>query len=374
MSGIYLHIPFCKSKCSYCNFCSIALLKQKTDFLKALENELQANSKNINEIEFSSIYFGGGTPSILNYNEIQNVFEVLYKYYKFTKNCEISFEANPEDLSSEYLKNLKNTPINRLSIGLQSMDDKILKLLRRRHNVERSVNSVIDAYNLGFENISVDVIYGINGLRSENFENHLKEICKLPVTHISAYHLEIEKGTLLYRLLNENKISEIDNSLSFEHYSILIDTLQSFDFRQYEISNFAKNNKISHHNSSYWDRSIYYGFGPSAHSFDGKQRFYNTTNIQNYIAEGLKNNFSVEYDKLSESDIINEYLMLSLRTSKGLNLEDYQQHFGNSELSRLKAKVSKLNQDWFNYTEKFLSLTKEGMFVSNHILINLFVE
>ena len=188
MSGIYLHIPFCKSKCSYCNFCSIALLKQKTDFLKALENELQANSKNINEIEFSSIYFGGGTPSILNYNEIQNVFEVLYKYYKFTKNCEISFEANPEDLSSEYLKNLKNTPINRLSIGLQSMDDKILKLLRRRHNVERSVNSVIDAYNLGFENISVDVIYGINGLRSENFENHLKEICKLPVTHISAYH------------------------------------------------------------------------------------------------------------------------------------------------------------------------------------------
>jgi oxygen-independent coproporphyrinogen-3 oxidase len=374
MSGIYLHIPFCKSKCSYCNFCSIALLKQKTDFLKALENELQANSKNINEIEFSSIYFGGGTPSILNYNEIQNVFEVLYKYYKFTKNCEISFEANPEDLSSEYLKNLKNTPINRLSIGLQSMDDKILKLLRRRHNVERSVNSVIDAYNLGFENISVDVIYGINGLRSENFENHLKEICKLPVTHISAYHLEIEKGTLLYRLLNENKISEIDDSLSFEHYSILIDTLQSFDFRQYEISNFAKNNKISHHNSSYWDRSIYYGFGPLAHSFDGKQRFYNTTNIQNYIAEGLKNNFSVEYDKLSESDIINEYLMLSLRTSKGLNLEDYQQHFGNSELSRLKAKVSKLNQDWFNYTEKFLSLTKEGMFVSNHILINLFVE
>ncbi|HQB21747.1 MAG TPA: radical SAM family heme chaperone HemW [Bacteroidales bacterium] len=374
MSGIYLHIPFCKSKCSYCNFCSIATLKHKTDFLKALENELQYSSKNIAEIEFSSIYFGGGTPSILNYNEIQNIFEVLYKHYKFTKNCEINFEANPEDLSSEYLKNLINTPINRLSIGLQSMDDEILKLLRRRHNAERSINSVIEAYNIGFENISVDVIYGINGLSSENFENHLKIICKLPINHISAYHLEIEKGTLLYKMLNENKISVIDETLSFKHYNTLIDTLQSFDFEQYEISNFAKNKKVSHHNSSYWDRSIYYGFGPSAHSFDGKQRFYNTTNIQDYISEGLKNNFFVEYDKLNESDIINEYLMLNLRTSKGINLEDYQHCFGNSELSRLKTKVSKLNQDWFNLAENFLSFTREGMFVSNHILINLFVE
>jgi oxygen-independent coproporphyrinogen-3 oxidase len=257
---------------------------------------------------------------------------------------------------------------------LQSLDNDILKLMRRRHNAKKALDSITNAYNSGFNNISADLIYGINGLESKDFEKHLEIICKLPISHISAYHLGIEKGSLFYKMLKENKISEIDESVSFEQYNILINTVQDYDFKQYEISNFAKNNKISHHNSSYWDRSIYYGFGPSAHSFNGDQRLYNTSNIQKYIREGLENNFTQEYENLNNIDIINESLMLGLRTIKGINLGKYQKDFGKSELTRLNTQISKLDKNWFNNSETFISLSREGMFVSDYILSQLFIE
>ncbi len=370
--GIYIHIPFCKSKCSYCDFCSIAVKNYIPQFLQALNNEFISKSQNYKNIEFSSIYFGGGTPSILKIEEINQIFETLTKHYQFSVGCEISFEANPDDLSIKYLKTLKQTPINRLSIGLQNLDDNILKIMRRRHTAKDAIESILNSASIGFSNISADIIYGIFGMTNKIFENQLKEICSLPINHISAYHLGIEKATLLYRMLKEKKFFEIDDAQSFEQYQILINILLEKGFEQYEISNFAKNKMISKHNSSYWNSSLYLGFGPSAHSFNGKQRFYNTSNIKKYIDLGLRNIFSLEHENLSANDIINERLMLSLRTTNGLNLEDFKNEFGEKEFSRLNASISKLNKDWFLISQNYLKLNTKGMFVSDNILTKLF--
>jgi len=370
--GLYVHIPFCRSKCLYCDFNSYECREgDSEDYVAALLRELDEYQKRYDFI-YKTVFIGGGTPTVINCFLIGSILEKLSPF--IMSGAEITMESNPGTVTFENLKYYRSLGINRLSIGLQAWQGELLRGLGRIHSPEDFLHVYDCARKSGFDNINTDLMFALPNQTLGMWKETLKKVAGLGMDHISCYSLILEEGTKLYELYREGRVQLPDEEADREMYWTALEVLDSYRYGQYEISNFAKNNKISHHNSSYWDRSIYYGFGPSAHSFDGKQRFYNTTNIQNYIAEGLKNNFSVEYDKLSESDIINEYLMLSLRTSKGLNLEDYQQHFGNSELSRLKAKVSKLNQDWFNYTEKFLSLTKEGMFVSNHILINLFVE
>jgi oxygen-independent coproporphyrinogen III oxidase len=372
MPGLYIHIPFCKSKCSYCDFCSVANPALHQDFISAIKAEIEYRSPFYNDTVFTSIYFGGGTPSLLDPGKIEFIIENLYHNYKIAQNAEITFEANPDDLNNEYLKSIKALNINRLSIGIQSLDDNILKIMRRRHDSRTAIKSVFEAANAGFENISADIIYGIDGLSTFELSNQLEKMLSLPITHLSAYHLGIEPGTLLFKQLQNGKIHKISEEDSFEHFTSVINTASKYGFEQYEISNFAKDGKISKHNSSYWDRSVYAGFGPSAHSFNNNTRAYNSSDVKKYINESRNKNFSPEIESLGKKNIINETIMLGLRTTKGINLDIFLKDFGSDSYNNLLVKTGYLNKDFYNVSNEHLKLTTEGLFVSDSISQNLF--
>jgi oxygen-independent coproporphyrinogen III oxidase len=372
MSGIYIHIPFCKSKCSYCDFYSVANSAMRADFVNALIKEIELRKDELNGQKIKTIYFGGGTPSQLNINELERIFQKFYSGFNISDDCEISFEANPDDLSIEYLQNLKQTPVNRLSIGIQSIDDKILKMMRRRHNAAEGICAVEKSLKAGFENISIDLIYGIESLLGQQWENELKNVLQIPVTHLSAYHLGIEEGTLLYRKLKEGKIGKIDEKSSFRQYEILLETTQKYGFEQYEISNFAKDNKISKHNSAYWNRTEYLGLGPSAHSFTGNKRIINSPDVKKYINNCSAGLLQFETDILSVKDILNETIMLGLRTVKGINLMLFLKDFSAEEYNYLLTQTATLNPDYYKIADEHLCLTPAGMFVSDNIISTLF--
>lgn len=372
MPGLYIHIPFCKSKCSYCDFCSVANSALHSDFISAVKAEIEHRSQFYNNLVFTSIYFGGGTPSLLEPSNIESIIESLYLNYKIAKNAEITLEANPDDLSIEYLNSIKSLNINRLSIGIQSLEDKFLKLMRRRHDSKSAIKSVFDAANVGFENISADIIYGIDGFSSLELSNQLEKMLSLPIKHLSAYHLGIEPGTLLYKQLQNGKIKKISEEESYEHFTSVINTALKFGFEQYEISNFAKDGKISNHNSSYWDRSIYAGFGPSAHSYNDNTRAYNSSDVKKYINESKNKIFSPEIESLSLKNIINETIMLGLRTTKGINLDNFLKDFGSDSYNNLLVKTGYLNKDFYNVSNGHLKLTTQGLFVTDSICQNLF--
>lgn len=372
MAGIYVHIPFCRSKCSYCDFCSVAIPSLKSDFLQALKSEFTYRSPQYRFETFNTLYIGGGTPSLLNISELETILKLLFSNFTFSKDCEITLETNPDDLSIEYLMQLKQLGVNRLSIGIQSLNDNTLKMMRRRHNADQAIKSVYNAAEAGFNNISTDIIYGIEGLSIAELKLQIKTMLSMPITHLSAYHLGIEKGTLLYRQQKDGKINKIDDEQSFNQYLTLIETTAKNGFEQYEISNFAKNEMISQHNSSYWKRTPYLGFGPSAHSFTGIQRFYNTSDVKKYISEGKNNIFTPEIETLSTNDIINETIMLELRTTKGIYLDKYLDNFGKEEYDNLFEKIRNINGNYYIINNNCLSLTLAGMFVSDNICETLF--
>lgn len=372
MAGIYIHIPFCKTKCSYCDFYSIANSSTQKDFLQALNTEINLRKNEIGNQKIKSVYFGGGTPSLLDVANLNLIFEQLYSTFSISDNCEITLEANPDDLSPDYLKNLLMTPINRLSIGIQSNNDSILKMMRRRHNATQGTESVLRAVEAGFKNISIDLIYGIDGMSEIEWQKELNSLLILPVDHLSAYHLGIEEGTLLYRKLKEGKIQKIDENISFRQYEILIEMAKENGFLQYEISNFAKDNKISRHNSAYWTRTEYLGFGPSAHSLIGDKRIINKSDIKSYIADCFSGKLNYEIDNLSSTDIINETIMLGLRTVAGIQLADFRLKFGEVEYESLISKAEKLNPKHYVLNDFHLRLTNSGMFISDSIISNLF--
>lgn len=373
MPGLYIHIPFCKSKCSYCDFCSVANSALHQDFFSAIKAEIEHRSQFYNDTVFTSIYFGGGTPSLLKASNIEKIIENLFLHYKIAQNAEITLEANPDDLNSEYLKSIKSLKINRLSIGIQSLDDNILKLMRRRHDSKTAIKSVFEAANAGFENISADIIYGIDGVSSLELSQELEKMLSLPITHLSAYHLGIEPGTLLYKQLQNGMIKKISEEESFEHFTSVINTASKYGFEQYEISNFAKDEKISQHNSSYWNRSIYAGFGPSAHSFNDNKRAYNISDIKKYINESKNKIFTPELEVLSQKNIINETIMLGLRTNKGINLDNFLKDFGSDIYNGLLVKTGYLNKNFYKISDGYLKLSIEGLFVSDSICENLFL-
>jgi oxygen-independent coproporphyrinogen III oxidase len=372
LAGLYIHIPFCKSKCSYCDFYSIANQKQKQDIIECLKLEIENKSQILNSAVVKTIYFGGGTPSVLCVDKISEIFEEVYTRYNIAKDAEVSFEANPEDLTVEYLTKLAKTPVNRLSIGIQSFDDNVLKIMRRRHNAKTAIESVYLAKETGFDNISIDLIYGIYGLSNIEWKIQIETALNLPINHLSAYHLGIEKGTLLYRKLIEDKFHEINESESFRQYEILIDTAKNKNFYQYEISNFAKDNFTSKHNSAYWNGNPYLGFGPSAHSFSENTRSFNVANVKEYIIAIKNKQTYFETEMLSEKDQINERIMLGLRTVKGINIDCFENSFGIDKRNELIEKLKLIKTDNFVLTKDYLVLTKSGMFLSDSIISALF--
>ncbi len=348
MAGIYIHFPFCKQKCNYCNFYSLPLGKQgsvtenlKNQFVKALLKEIQLQKQYLEGETIKSIYFGGGTPSLLSQNEIKTIINQLYNCYNIECNAEITFEANPDDLDRKKLIELKWSLINRLSIGIQSFFDSDLQYLSRVHKTEQGIKSIIEAKEAGFDNISIDLIYGIPGLTSDNWFKILETTFSLGIQHISAYSLTVERKTTLAHFIKKGKLRNVDENDSNDQYNILRTQAKINDFIHYEISNFCKKGFYSLHNSNYWRMTKYLGLGPSAHSFNGYSRQWNISNTQQYIKSINIGAVPFVIENLSLSQQYNEYILTSIRTIWGCDPDYIINNFGNKYYSVFIKSIKK---------------------------------
>jgi len=372
MAGIYVHIPFCRQKCYYCDFYKTVNTSLTDKFILALQGEI-AHRKNYLENEsVDTIYFGGGTPSVLNEIEITGILDFLGVHFNVSPTVEITFEANPDDLSIEYLNGIYNAGVRRLSIGIQSFQNEILKKMNRRHDSNQAVEAVENAVKAGFNDISVDLIYGLPGLTRKQWEADLKQVFKLPVQHISAYHLTYHKGTPFYTWLKKGTLKALKETESVLQFQVLIQMAKENGFEQYEISNFAKHGKYSKHNSSYWKGLKYLGLGPSAHSFNGISRSWNVSHIESYIKaikDGLP--FSEE-EILSENNKYNEFVLTRIRTIWGVSTDDLIKQFGSEKARYFQQNIDKyINSGLVKLHNGIYNLTENGMFVSDEIMANL---
>lgn len=375
MSGIYIHIPFCKKICYYCDFYFSLNLSIKTDYISALLQEIERRKDYLPNKKISTIYFGGGTPSVLSMGELQTIFNAISKIYDVSNVSEITLEANPDDLTPEYLQELRKTPINRLSIGIQSFRDEDLLMMNRRHSAVDALSCVGNAQNAGFKNITIDLMYGLPNLTLEAWQQNIQTALSLGVQHISAYHLTIEKQTAFNKFVNDGKIILPTEDISEEQYKVLVDMLLQHGFVHYEISNFALPGFESVHNSSYWKQIPYIGFGSSAHSFDGKSRQWNVSNNQKYISLLNNNELFFDHEHLTEKDRFNEYILTSLRTMWGVDIEYLKNIYGEKYCSIFMAKMDNyvLQGNAAKYDNSIV-LTNKGMFISDAILADVFVS
>ena len=329
MAGIYIHIPFCKQKCHYCNFYSTVSLKYRNEFIDALSREIVSRKNYLDNEEINTIYFGGGTPSMLLISEITEIINTLRKTYNVASNVEITLEANPDDLSKNQISDLKNyTSVNRLSIGVQSFFDDDLHYLNRVHNSNQAHKSIEFALASGFENMTIDLIYGIPTLNEKKWKENLNIFFNLGIPHLSSYSLTIEEKTALDVLIKRKKIEDINEVQSIAHFNILLEETEKNNLIHYEISNFAKSGYYSKHNSIYWLGGHYIGFGPSAHSYNGKTRQWNVMNIKKYCEEQDTEKIIDEKELLTVDQNYNEYVLTSLRTSWGCDIEHITNVFG----------------------------------------------
>ncbi|OFX27320.1 MAG: hypothetical protein A2033_10915 [Bacteroidetes bacterium GWA2_31_9] len=373
MAGIYIHIPFCKSKCIYCDFCSITKLALSNDFLVALNHEFAFRKNEFQNETIETIYFGGGTPSLLKTSEIQSILEGINKNYAVAKNPEITIEVNPDDISFDYLKQLLKTGINRLSIGIQSFDDAILRFLGRRHNSNQAEQTIVNAIKAGFKNISTDIIFGIPGLTMAEITKCLDLFIKYKVQHISAYHLTYENGTKLYKLLDSEKIKLIDEDFSLEQFTTIENHLKSNDYVHYEISNYSLQGYESKHNTNYWNGIPYLGFGPSAHSYNNNIRSWNTNNLNTYISKICEGKLPSRKEKLTKKMQYNEFIMTSLRTCRGVDPEKLKEIFGIKHYNDFVVAIDKyIKSNHIAINNKNYILTSQGMFLSDGIISDLF--
>ncbi|NLZ73703.1 MAG: radical SAM family heme chaperone HemW [Bacteroidales bacterium] len=371
MAGIYLHIPFCKSRCIYCDFYTTTDSHCQDAYVEALIQELEQRKEYL-EDPIKTIYIGGGTPSLLSINQLEKIFNTLFSKYNLTTVEEITLEANPDDLNHTYLQSLQSLPINRLSIGIQSFNDRHLKALNRRHSASEAIDAVKRSQNYGFHNISIDLIYGLPNETLQEWEKDIEQAIALNIQHLSAYHLIYEEDTPLFRLLQEKKIKEVDEDLSVHFFSILIDKLKHAGFEHYEISNFCKKGFRSRHNSSYWDGSHYMGCGPSAHSYNGINREWNISSLTEYIQGIQSNQRSFEQENLNLSTRYNDYIITSLRRSEGIDLKYVKKVFGEKLYQHcLFFAQPHLNSKALEVKNDNLKLTHQGIFISDGIMSDL---
>lgn len=372
MAGIYIHIPFCKQKCSYCNYHFSTNLNAKSEIIDAICKELSMRKSEIIE-NIETIYFGGGTPSLLENNELEQIFDTIYKNFSIAENPEITLEANPDDLSFNKIQQLKTQPINRFSIGVQSFYEEDLKLMNRAHDSNEALNAIKLTQDAGFKNITIDLIYGSQTTSDEIWEKNLQTAINLEVPHISSYVLTIEPKTLLQHQIEVGKIKDIDEEKQARQFQMLIDALTSNDYEHYEISNFGKPNFHSRHNSNYWNGKSYLGIGPSAHSYNGKERSWNIENNAIYIKNIKQGILPNEIETLSLEDEFNELIMIKLRTSEGLNLtylkNKFPEEFINDFMEELQIHL--LNNN-VTIRDEQLQLTSGGKFLADGIAGSLF--
>lgn len=373
MAGIYLHIPFCRQKCYYCDFYKTVNTSLLPEFLEALLWEAKIR-KNYLESPVDTIYFGGGTPSVLGPRQLEKILDTLHRLFPVRSVAELTFEANPDDLTPEYLHALRKAGINRLSIGIQTLEAVLLQKMNRRHTSEQAINAVKMAAEMGFDNISIDLIYGIPGLSAKVWEKGLIKALQLPVQHLSAYHLTYHEGTAFYTWLKKGTLVEVDEEESVRQFESLVDIAREMGFEQYEISNFSRNELYSKHNIAYWLGEKYLGLGPSAHSYNQSSRRWNVSSVAQYIEALNQNKPFFEEENLSQTDRFNEYVLTRIRTKWGLLLPEIEQFFGENRRSYLEKQISKYIESnaIFIQNERVL-LTKKGLFISDKIMADLII-
>lgn len=373
MGGIYLHIPFCKRRCVYCDFYSTTRDDLRKAYVDALCLELAARRNYMDGEAVETVYFGGGTPSRLDEEDFGKLFDAVSRHYTLVGKPEITLEANPDDLSPEYIRMLRRFPFNRLSMGVQTFHDETLRLLYRRHTASQAIGAYNSCRDAGFDNISLDLMYGLPGETLEDWESDLAKVVALHPEHISAYHLIYEEGTELWNLRERHRVSEADEELSVSLFSTLIRRLRDSGYRHYEISNFCLPDRHSRHNSSYWTGKKYLGCGPSAHSYNGTSRQWNTASLVDYIASvntGGMPAFGSE--QLNLHTRYNDFVITTLRTSWGMPLAVLRERFG-GVLSDYCFRMASphLSQGTLEIRDNILRLTEKGIFISDGIMSDL---
>ncbi|MEO2072575.1 MAG: radical SAM family heme chaperone HemW [Zunongwangia sp.] len=372
MSGIYIHIPFCKQACHYCDFHFSTSLKKKSELVSALQNELVLRKNELPNEPIKTIYFGGGTPSLLNLEELTAIFKTIYAEFTIAENPEITLEANPDDLSEEKINELANSKINRLSIGVQSFFEEDLKLMNRAHNAEEALNSIKLARSK-FDNISVDLIYGIPGMSNERWQKNIQILLDLDIPHISSYALTVEPNTALQKFIEKGKIKPVDDAAAAQHFETLRTVLKNAGFEHYEFSNYGKPGYFSQNNTAYWLGKPYLGIGPSAHSYDGNSRKWNIANNTLYIKAIERSELPLEVEELSITDRYNEYIMTRLRTYFGVDLVEVESEFGKEYLEYLKEQsVVLFEKELLRIENDVMHITEKGTFLSDGIAADLF--
>jgi oxygen-independent coproporphyrinogen III oxidase len=375
MSGIYIHIPFCKKACHYCDFHFSTVLKYKNDFLNALQKEIITRKEYLGKNNINTIYFGGGTPSLLSAKEINKIIESLNRNFIIEPGAEITLEANPDDLSSEKIHELASTPVNRLSIGIQSFFDEDLRLMNRAHNSKMAIECVKKSQEEGFDNITIDLIYGIPGLSRERWGKNLEQAFALNVQHISSYCLTIEPKTAFHNMVNKKKLKEVeDEEIEFQ-FNIMLKKMKENSFIHYEISNFCKEGFHSKHNSSYWTGHHYLGLGPSAHSFNGISRQHNIANNHVYINSINEGKLFYEKENLDETKRYNEYILTSIRTIWGIELSYLKKNFQEKYLSHFTSVATDyISKGQLVFSDYKYVLTDAGKLYSDAIAREMFAD
>ena len=372
MSSIYIHIPFCKQACHYCDFHFSTSLKKKDELVNALKTELSLRKVELtNTVE--CIYFGGGTPSLLSAEELNSLIETVYTNYNVSETPEITLEANPDDLTKDKITELGKSKINRLSIGIQSFFEDDLKLMNRAHNAIETLQC-IEFSKTEFDNISIDLIYGIPGMTTQKWKENLNIALQLDIPHISSYALTVEPNTALKRYIEKGVVPPVDDDLAKQHFDILVETLQQAGYSNYEFSNFGKQGYHSKNNTAYWTGKSYLGIGPSAHSYNGKQRSWNINNNPKYIKSIQQDIIPNEVETLSVTDRYNEYVMTGLRTIWGISLSKIEKEFGLNFKTYVLQQAKNFIEDHLLFLDgDTIVVTKKGKFLSDGIASELFM-
>jgi oxygen-independent coproporphyrinogen-3 oxidase len=372
LAGIYLHIPFCKQACTYCNFHFSTSLRSKDEMVNALAKEMGIESHYLEGEKVNTVYFGGGTPSILPVTDLKFLIAALFEHYPIATDAEITLEANPDDITTEKLKAWKDLGINRLSIGVQSFFEEELKWMHRAHNAEQAISSLYLALT-AFSNITIDLIYGSPLLTDEMWKRNVDKAIELGIPHLSCYALTVEDKTPLYKLINTYKTPDVDNEKQARQFLLLMQWLREKGYEHYEVSNFAKPGFRSKHNSSYWKGEKYLGLGPSAHSYNGKERRWNIASNSLYLKSIQEGDAKKEVEMLTPTQQLNEYIMISLRTAEGMDLNVIEKTFGIKEEKRIEDQLQKfISTNLIILNNSLAQLTDEGMLRADGIASALF--
>lgn len=375
MAGIYIHIPYCITRCSYCDFYTVIDTHTKTDFTSTLCKEIAASVEYLKGEPIQTIYLGGGTPSVMRVTELKRIFDALFSHFTVDARAEITMEANPDDLSDAYLQQLKTLPVNRLSLGVQSFDDDDLTFMNRRHTANEAIEVVHKVKKAGYNNVTIDLIYGLPKQTPTKWKKNLDIAFSLGVEHLSCYHLMYEEGTPLYQQLHQKRVTPVTEKVSNKLFELLMDETRKAGFEHYEISNFAKPGRYSRHNTAYWTGETYLGLGPSAHSFNGVSRRWNKQGVHAYLQAIEKGLPFFEEEHLSDVEQFNEYIITRMRTQWGCTIAEMQQKFAEPPMQVFQKNMQKwVERDRVACVNGTYTFTRSGIMISDAILSDVILD